>query len=66
VQSLRGTWDGGPFLEHGRATDLLSVQSLFNDIGRHGDLNVLGSFDPLQPLANRNYLDLAAFLKSIE
>jgi cytochrome c peroxidase len=66
VPSLRGTWDGGPFLEHGRATDLLSVQALFNDIGRHGDVNVLGLFDPLRPLTNRNYLDLAAFLKSIE
>jgi cytochrome c peroxidase len=66
VQSLRGTWDGGPFLQHGQATDLFSVQTLFNDIGRHGDLNVLGSFDPVRPFTNRNYVDLAAFLKSIE
>lgn len=66
IQSLRGVWDGGPFLQHGRATDLLSVQAVFNDIGRHGDLNVLGVFDPRFPLANRNYVDLAAFLKSIE
>jgi len=66
VQSLRGTWDGGPFLEHGQATDLLSVQALFNDAGRHGAVSVLGLFDPLHPLNNRNYLDLAAFLKSIE
>jgi hypothetical protein len=66
TQSLRGTWDGGPFLQHARAPDLLSVQALFNDVGRHGDLKVLGLYDSGRPTANRNYLDLAAFLKSIQ
>ena len=66
VQSLRGGWDGGPFLEHGRAPDLFSVMTVFNDLQRHGDVGVLGVFDAMRPWSNRNYVDLTAFLKSIE
>lgn len=66
VPSLRNGWDNGPFLQHGRAADLFAVQTQFNEVGRHGDLSVLGVFDPRRPWANRAYVDLTAFLKSIE
>ena len=66
VASLRGVWDSAPFLHHGRAASLVEVQGMFNDIRRHGDADYLGIFDPARYWANPNYLDLAAYLMSIE
>lgn len=66
VPSLRGLWDIGAVLQHGRAVDLISVQTIFNNIGKHGDTSSFGAFDPARPWTNSKYLNLAAFLKSIE
>ena len=68
VPSLRGVWDAAPFLHHGRAVNLLAVQGLFNDLGRHGDPNFLGAFDPddISAETNQRFRDLVAYLKSIE
>ena len=68
VASLRGVWDAAPFLHHGRAVNLLAVQGLFNDLGRHGDPIFLGTFDPADISAetNQRFRDLVAYLKSIQ
>ena len=66
IPSLRGVWDGAPFLHHGRAASLIEVQGLFNRLGRHGDADYLGEFPRDRFWANSNFLDLVAYLKSIE
>jgi YVTN family beta-propeller protein len=66
VPSLRGVWDGAPFLHHGRAASLIEVQGLFNDLGRHGNADYLGTFSPNRFWTNSNFLDLVAYLNSIE
>ena len=66
IPSLRGVWDGAPFLHHGRAASLIEVQGLFNDLGRHGNADYLGTFSPNRFWTNSNFLDLVAYLNSIE
>ena len=66
IPSLRGVWDGAPFLHHGRAASLIEVQGLFNQLRRHGDADYLGGFSRDRFWANSNLLDLVAYLKSIE
>jgi cytochrome c peroxidase len=66
VPSLRGLWDIPALLQNGRAVNLLDIQTKFNNIGRHGDVAILGAFDLARGQFDVRYLHLAAFLKSIE